>query len=223
MRLRFWLVFIAGCLFSMLCHAKVKHITVMGLFNNGAIIEIDGTRYVLRKGKTTPEGVKLISSNTTNAVIEVNGKRHNYSLGMSGAFNAETNGEEVSSDPTKSVMVMKDANGMYQVKGSINGHATTFLIDTGASAVAMNSEDADAFDIDYKKQGKVIQVHTAGGNKHAYRVKIKRLKVGDIELYNVSGVVIEGSSPAVVLLGMSVLGRLEMEHNGAVLYLRKKY
>jgi len=66
-------------------------------------------------------------------------------------------------------------------------------------------------------------VHTANGNVVAYQVVINTLKLGSVTLHQLDGVVLEGSSPAVVLLGMSALSRLEMKREGIALTLIKKY
>jgi aspartyl protease family protein len=104
----------------------------------------------------------------------------------------------------------------------INGATLKFLVDTGATTVALNSGDAKYANIDYKR-GEPIQVGTANGVVTAYRVTIANLKIGSITLSQVEASVLEGGSPSEVLLGMSALSRLDMKRQGIALILTKKY
>jgi aspartyl protease family protein len=97
-----------------------------------------------------------------------------------------------------------------------------FLVDTGATTVALNSGDAKFANIDYKR-GKPIQVATANGVVTAYLVTIASLKIGSITLSQVEASVVEGGSPSIVLLGMSALNRLDMQRQDIAMTLTKKY
>ena len=52
----------------------VESIRVVGLFKDKAVVQIDGTQRMLSTGQTSPEGVKLISANAREAVMEVDGR-----------------------------------------------------------------------------------------------------------------------------------------------------
>ena len=194
----------------------VEKIRVNGLFKDKAILVIDGKQRLLRAGETSPEGVTLIQSNSKRAVIEVNGVQSTHELGtqISGGF---------SKPESPAVYIYPTPNNMYTVVGSINGYPVNFVVDTGATAVSMNSNQARRLGIDYAVEGRQALSQTASGIVKIYIVRLKRVKVGDIELTNVEGSVHEGDFPTEVLLGMSFLGRLEMRRNDGVLELRKKY
>ncbi|MDR9435689.1 MAG: TIGR02281 family clan AA aspartic protease, partial [Thiohalophilus sp.] len=114
-------------------------------------------------------------------------------------------------------------NGMYFGSGSINGQSVSFIVDTGASAISMNEAQARRLGLDFRVIGDPIRVSTANGIARAYKVTLDRVKVGDIQLNNVTGIVHEGGSPQVILLGMSFLGQLEMQRDGERLVLKKKW
>src|SRR5690606_37204532 len=95
-------------LFSMPCMA-VEKITVIGLFKDKAIVNIDGKQHVLTAGKTSPEGVKLISSNSREAVLEINGKQDTYTLGT------HISSEFTPPSPGTTVTIAPDSSGMYEV------------------------------------------------------------------------------------------------------------
>ncbi len=196
----------------------VEDIQVVGLFNGKAVVRLDGKQRLLKAGQTSPEGVTLISANAKQAVLEVDGKRATYGLGrhISSSYAAPV-GEEVT------VQIWPDRQGMYTVIGSINGFPVHFLVDTGATAIAMNREQAKRLGIDYRVVGKPGLASTASGVVESYTVTLDRVKVGDIELRNVRGGVIDGPHPKQVLLGMTFLGRVEMLRKGQLLELKRKH
>lgn len=197
-------------------NALAVDIIVMGLFRNKAIVTIDGKQRVLKPGKTSPEGVSLISSNSSEAVLEFEGERKTYSLGshISTRFKR---------DKQPSVSIYRNERGMFTTVGSINGFPVNFLVDTGASSVAMNRKEADRLGIDYHLNGTPIGVSTASGFERGWRVHLDRVQVGEVILRNVVGTVIDAHSSPGVLLGMSFLGRLEMNNTNEAMKLKKKY
>jgi len=104
----------------------------------------------------------------------------------------------------------------------VNGTGLRYVVDTGATAVALNSADAKRANIDYLKGEKSV-ASTANGKVVAYRVTLNTLKIGSITLNNVDAAVIEGNFPEVVLLGMTALNRLEMKRDSTTMTLTKKY
>jgi aspartyl protease family protein len=112
---------------------------------------------------------------------------------------------------------------MYTTVGSIDGLPVPFLIDTGATQVAMNASQARRLGIDYHVTGNPAEVTTASGVARAWMVTLDSVKVGNLEVRNVSAVVLEGEQPKVTLLGMSYLGRMEITNSGRLMTLRQKY
>lgn len=198
--------------------AALEQITVHGLFQDRAIVTIDGRQRVLKKGKKSPEGALLIEANSKRAVIEINGERREYGMGSSrigGNFKQAAGG--------KKITLLPDANGGYSVTGSINGSAVPFIVDTGATLVSMNSNVARRLGIDFKLKGRQGVSLTAAGTSKIYIVNLSKVRVGEIELQNVQGAVHEGDFPLITLLGMSFLGELNMKREGRLLELEKKY
>ena len=190
-------------------------IIVLGLFNGRAMVNIDGKQRVLKKGKLSPEGVKLISADSQIAVLEVDGKQQEFKLGrhIGTSFKKKENAEAK----------IMPVNGMYYTTGFINGRSVKFLVDTGATWIAMNANQARSLGINFRYIGKRGMVSTANGVAPVYRITLKKVKVGEIELTNVEAGVLEGSSPSEVLLGNSFLNRVEMQRQGQVMLLRQKF
>ncbi len=194
----------------------IERIVVLGLFKDKAIVEIDGKKRSLAAGAISPEGVRLLSANSHEAVIEADGKRGTYTLG------AHIGGVYTSAAPQAAVQIWPDTRGMYTVDGSINQFPVKFLVDTGATTMALNKHQAERLGLDYKLKSIEGMTSTASGITKAYYLTLKKVKVGGIELQDVGAVVIDGDFPLVSLLGMTFLNRVDMVRNGQVLELRKK-
>jgi aspartyl protease family protein len=191
-------------------------VNIVGLFNGKVVVMINnGKPRTLSVGQSA-EGVKLIAADSKKAVLEVEGKRQELGMGQAASVSG------TSASAPGSVVLYADQAGHYFSQGQINGVPLKFLVDTGASVVAMNSSDARRAGIEYKK-GKRIPLHTANGVIQAYQVVVNTLKLGSVVLHQVDAVVNEGDSPPVVLLGMSALNRLDMKREGITLTLTKKY
>lgn len=192
-------------------------VNVVGLFSNKAVVTINGgTPQSLSAGQTK-NGVKLISADSESATFVIEGKRQVLKMGQAASV-ATSSGSEVNSP----VNLFADSRGHFYGNLNINGASLKYVVDTGATSVAMNSGDAKFAKIDYEK-GEKIMLSTANGDVGAYLVKLNTLKIGTIVLNNIEAVVHEGGSPPYVLLGMSALNRVEMKRDNSVMTLTKKY
>lgn len=192
-------------------------VSVSGLFSGTAVVTINGgAQKLLRAGEKTPEGVKLISADSSQALLEIDGKQMTLGLGQG----ASTGGAQTSSGQA-SVTLTADAQGHFITQGSINGNATRFLVDTGATTVAMGSADAKRLGISYLN-GERGYSSTANGIARVYRVSLNNVKIGAISLNGVTGTVHESAMP-VVLLGMSFLNRVNMKREGDSMVLTKRF
>ena len=188
----------------------VTSIEIQALFSNKVVALIDEKRRVLSVGKSSPEGVKLISANSKGARLEVDGVVKDFLLGnkISLSYSQPEMLEE---------KVFADEMGMFLQTGTINGFTVNFLIDTGATSIAMNKTHAKRLGIRYRIDGDVSSASTASGFVKTYQVKLKSVTLGSIKQSNVSAVVIDGNHPGPILLGMSFLSRLKVEKMGNVM------
>ncbi|MGI9285941.1 MAG: retropepsin-like aspartic protease family protein [Pseudomonadales bacterium] len=203
-------------IFSVALQAESLRVRAEGLFKDGAVLNIDGKRRLLKAGQTSPEGVRLLSAGPKQAHIEMNGKRHSLSL-------SKTISSDFSAPAKRQVLVNKSRHNAYYTSGTINGQTVKLLIDTGATSVAMNSKVAKRLGIDYLLHGKKGSVRTASGVTSAYYIKLNSVAVGGITVNNVAASVIEGDFPHEILLGMSYLSHVKMEEQQGVLSLQQKY
>ena len=191
-------------------------LNVVGLFSNKAIVSINGSAPQTISAGQTKNGVKLISANSESATFMVEGKRQTLKMGQ--AASVAGNAGPINNNP---VSLYADSQGHFTGNLSINGASLKYLVDTGATTVAMNSGDAKFAKIDYEK-GEKAQASTANGVVEVYVVKINTLKIGTIILNNVEATVHEGGAPDVVLLGMSALNKLDMKRENSIMTLTKK-
>ncbi|MBQ0798828.1 MAG: TIGR02281 family clan AA aspartic protease [Porticoccaceae bacterium] len=189
-------------------------IRVVGLFGNRALIEIDGKQHFLRVGQTSPEGVKLLESSSKGARVEHEGKRHTLGLSEHIASNfSEARQAEVN--------LVRGDYGHYFGSGAINGYPFDFMVDTGASSIAMNSQHAKRLGLKLERKNRGA-ASTAGGMVQTYQVMLNKVSVGGITHYNIPAAVIEGNYPEVILLGNSFLAKVEMTEQNGVMVLREK-
>ena len=195
---------------------KVANIEVMALFKNKAMVNIDDHQYLLKVGGEEVLGVKLIKATSKYALLEIEGNQKKFLLGN----RVQASYNEVEK---KNVHIYRDGNGMFKTTGSINGYTVDFLVDTGASVIAMNSAMAKRLGLQYKLKGDKTVVATASGKELAYSILLDQVKVGEIMLRNISAVVIEGNDPETPLLGMSFLSRLNINNQGQQMSLEEKF
>lgn len=196
----------------------VKSVSVQGLLGDKAVLLVDGKRHIVRINNSTPEGVKLLSIQGDAVVLEIDGQQRKQTMGDNVVFNTRYVAPE-----SQEVLVSQNNNGLFTTVGSINGLTVNLLVDTGANIVTLNAQHARRLGVAYEAQGEPVMVATASGIVKAYRVTLRSVAVGQIELQNVAAVVMTGAHPAEILLGMSFLGSLEIQRNGNVMKIRKNF
>jgi aspartyl protease family protein len=199
--------------------AQAADISVVGLFSGKAVLVIDGGKpRTLSAGQTTPEGIRLVSASSEAAVVEIDGRRQTLVPGQSTRIGSSAAG---SGQPQ--VRLTADSRGQFLTTVAINGVSMRFLVDTGASLITLSSSDARNAGINYLA-GQKAALQTANGVTPAYRVKLDTVRLGEITLNNVDGVVVEGNVlGGVGLLGMSFLNRLEMWRDGYEMTLTRRF
>ena len=199
--------------------AHANDISAAALFPGKAVLVINGgAPRTISVGQSTPEGIRLISADSSSAVIEFQGKRQTLVPGGSGRFGGGAAGGSAAG----SVTLSPDARGHYMTLGQVNGGTVQFLVDTGATLIALPSTEARRLGINYLG-GQRGYTETANGKAAAYRIRLDTVKVGDITRYGVDAVVMEGDGLKVALLGMSFLNRTEMKRDGQTLTLVKRF
>ncbi len=125
--------------------ANAAEVNVIGLFPNKAVVVIDGgAPRVLTVGQKPVEGVTLISTDRESATLDIDGQKKTLRIGQHHAG-------PTPAPPSQSATLTADSRGHFVVDGQINGGPVRFLVDTGATTIALSSGDAARLGIDYRK------------------------------------------------------------------------
>ncbi len=118
--------------------------------------------------------------------------------------------QEINENGRVMVMLQRERNGHYRAEGKINGMPLVFLIDTGATDVAIAERSARAMGLEF---GPRIQIRTAAGPARAWVTRLNRVSLGELELSNVRAIIVPGLGDE-ALLGMSFLKHFSLRQEG---------
>jgi len=208
---------VAGLLLALLAVRTARaDVSLIGVApGKAAVLSIDGGNPKLVKIGRSWRGIRVIAVDEQHAVIEVDGAERRLPLGQH-----YRSGTQAQTDRER-VVLAADPRGHFFVEGTVNGGRVRFILDTGATVVALPGAEADRLGIDYRK-GRPGRIDTANGAALAWAVRLDTVKVGNIELRNVEAVVIE-SGLDIALLGMTFLNRVEMKRDGATMTLIRRF
>ncbi len=213
---RWWSRILAACLLTTACtNGFSADVNVVGLFPGKALVSIDGgPPRTLSAGQKTTEGVTLLTVASDSATFEIDGQRRLLRIGQP----FRSSGRSASAD---TIVLSPDTRGSYVTVGAINGKSVRFVVDTGATTIALGSTLANQLGIAYR-QGRPVSVSTANGNVGAFIIVLDSVRIGGITLDRVEAAVSDGMNGwDGVLLGMSFIGRLAMQRDGQILRLSR--
>lgn len=195
--------------------ARAADVALIGTFESkAAILSIDaGAPKTLRVGQNFG-GITLIAIEKDRATIEIDGKRRVLVRGQTYSSSAPVSSAQ-------RAMLSAGAGGHFMADGQINGTAIRFMVDTGASAIAIPASEALRLRIDYKN-GRRGRTQTAAGPIQTFLVRLDSVRVGDIEVQNVEAVVIERGLD-ITLLGNTFLNRVDMRREGGTMTLIRRF
>lgn len=107
-----------------------------------------------------------------------------------------------------SAVIPRDERGHFQVDGRVDGRRIAFMVDTGASVIALTAVDAAALGIHPAEREFTVAVTTANGTARAAPVRLDMVEIGGVLVRNVAAVVMPDMALSENLLGMSFLSRL---------------
>lgn len=207
-------------LFAVLCLAATAGagasapVEVLALFKERAVLRASGAQHMLKEGETSADGITLLRADAQGAQVRYRDEVYDLTLSrhVSARFE-KADRQQVSISP--------DGQGQYRIRGAINDRFVNFLVDTGASVVAMSRPQAGALGLSMEK-AEPGTVQTAQGVVRSHFLTLEKVVVGGITAHNVHAAVIDGNYPLEILLGMSFLRQVNMENQGDVLTLTQK-
>ena len=194
---------------------KNTSVALSGVMGSKALLVVNGTPKTVAVGDVHG-GVKLVSVSAQDAVVDVEGKRVQLNLGGThvnlGGNSSEGSGSRI--------VLTAGTGGHFVTRGSINGKSVQFLVDTGATSVAMSQAEAERIGLKYKS-GQMGVSSTANGEVMMYITKLDSVRINDVQVFNVDAAVLLAPMD-MVLLGNSFLTRFQMKRENNVLTLDKK-
>jgi aspartyl protease family protein len=109
---------------------------------------------------------------------------------------------------SRSVVVPRSSRGHFEVDGRVNGRRLGFMVDTGASLIALTAHDAARLGIHPAQNAFIAEVKTANGMVRGAPVQLDSVEVGNLELHDVAALVLPDQALSDNLLGLSFLSRL---------------
>lgn len=194
--------------------AAVPQVSLNGsLGKSAALLVIQGQVKTVRVGQTV-DGVRLIEVAEGQATVEVEGKRLQLILGAAPVAQG-------AAQAGKRIVLGVAEGGHFLTMGSINGHAARFMVDTGATSVAISMADANRMGLRYLN-GRRILTQTANGVAPAYQMTLDSLRIGDVEVGGVEATIVQANMPF-VLLGNSFLSRFQMRRENDTMTLERRF
>jgi len=145
--------------------------------------------------------VQQSSEKSQPATAEVRPKAVSYERASSNVQMTTSTGGKVS-------IPKSTRDGQFWTDAKVNNRSVKFLVDTGASSVALTPKDAKAAGVNPRRLDYNVRIQTANGIGRAASVTLKSIKIGNIKVRNVRAIVVE-EGLSVSLLGMSYLGQIK--------------
>ena len=196
--------------------AQAQNAVLTGVLGSKALLVVNGSPPKAIAAGETHLGIKVLSVSPDRAVVESEGVRSTLVMG-------ETPSRTGAASPGgtgRRIVLTADGSGHFTGLGSVNGKTMQFMVDTGATSVAIGAAEADRMGLDYRK-GQPIALRTANGNAQGWRVKLPSVRVGDVELRDVDAVITPQAMPY-VLLGNSFLTQFQMTRLNDQMVLEKR-
>ena len=202
---------------GLVLQAHAQSVAMGGAMGSKALLIIDGGAPKAVAVGDTYRGVKVISVAVDQVVVERDGRRQTVLLG---AAPVSVGGSGGGASGTK-IVLSAGSGGHFVTQGTINGQAVRFMVDTGATSVAMGADDARRMGIAFE-HGERLYGNTANGVVAAYRVTLDSVRIQDVEVHNVEAAVLPQPMPN-ILLGNSFLSRFQMQRDNDTMVLTKRY
>ena len=210
-------VFGALVLFAAAHAGYAQTVVLSGILGAKALLVVEGAAPKAIAVGETFLGVKVISIQSDNVMIEIGGRRQTARMGGVPI----SVGTAVGPGSGVKIVLTAGSGGHFVIQGMVNARPVQFLVDTGATAIGIGISDAERIGLNYK-QGAPVQLSTANGIAQGWQVKLSSVRLNDVEVREVEAVVTPYAMPY-VLLGNSFLTRFQMTRTNEQLVLEKRF
>ena len=213
--------FIAACAYlisvsGLFSSVFAQSVALSGMLGNKALLVVGGSAPKSVAVGETHQGVKVISTSGEQAVVEIKGQRSTLRVGdapVSVGARADPAGGN-------KIVLPMGSGGHFFAQGSVNNKPIQFMVDTGATTIALGLSDAQRLGIDFEK-GRPVSMSTANGQARGWLVRLAAVRIGEVEVYDVEAIV--GPNMPYALLGNSFLSRFSMFRGSDTIVLERRY
>ena len=193
--------------------ADVALVGVIG--RSAAVLAVDGGDPKTVKIGQTWRGITVLEVEHDRATVDVEGKKRVLERGQH-YRSAATAGDR------GKALLAADSSGHFFADAIVNGLPLRFIVDTGATLIALPQREAERLGLNYRA-GRASYTRTANGVVEVYVVKLDSVRIGGIDLHNVDATVHVGPGLDQALLGMSFLNRVQMQRDGGTMTLIQRF
>ena len=194
--------------------AGAQEVGLAGVLGSRALLVVNGGEPQAVAVGQSLAGVKVISVQGNQAVVEIGGKKRPLRIGQHAIGSADADGGG-------KIVMTADNQGHFYTTGTVNGVSVRFLVDTGATMISLGAGDARRMGLDFERGQKGL-TQTANGQGVVSKVQLNTVRIGDVTLHNVDALIHQSEMP-MALLGMSFLNRMEMQRDGSTMTLKKRF
>ena len=194
--------------------ARAQAVALAGMLGSKALLVVDANPPKAVGAGDEFQGVKVIAVTKEEATVEIGGARRTLRLGEAPVSVGARSGSG------KRIVLMADSRGHFVNTGTINGRVMQYMVDTGASTIAIGRNDADRMVLNYRN-GEPVRMNTANGVAQGWRIRLDSVRLGDVEVLGVEAIVTPEPMPY-VLLGNSFLTQFQMTRINDQMVLEKR-
>jgi aspartyl protease family protein len=190
-------------------------VALAGRMGDKALLTLQGRSVVLAVGQASGS-TRLLRWEGEDAVLEHEGSPLRLRVGAAPSRLATTS----TPSGAREIVIPAGAGGHFLTAGSINGQSARFLVDTGATLISMSRAEATRLGLDLKS-ARAVMTQTAAGAAPALMLPLQRVRVGEVEIYNVMALVTEAHLPY-ILLGNSFLQHFQWRRENDMMRLERR-
>lgn len=194
--------------------ATEQAVALAGILGSKALLVVNGTAPRGVAPGESHQGVKVVSVGREDAVLDLGGVRRTVRLGEAPVSVGARGGSQ-------RIVLVGDSRGHFVSQGQINGQVMQFMVDTGATTVAIGLPDAERMGLNYRS-GQPVRMNTANGVAQGWRLRLDSVRIGDVQVQGVEAIVTPQPMPY-VLLGNNFLGQFQMTRNNDQMVLEKRH
>lgn len=191
-----------------------QEVQLAGILGGKALLVIAGSAPRALAAGQSAEGVQVLAVGRDEVRVETDGNVQVLHLGEAPVSVGAR------SSAHARLVLFAGTGGHFIHEGQINGRPVQFIVDTGATAVAIGRAEAERLGIK-PQEGKPARMQTANGTTQGWIVKLQSVRMGPLEQHDVQAIVTQEAMPY-VLLGNSFLQPYEMTRKGDQLVLQSR-